>query len=72
MRSRPRHGTGLGVEIVAVGVEGMHPPVEPGVPEAFHAVIDAQTEVETNRLQAEQAEADDPRHAPGARRRSSS
>jgi membrane protease subunit HflK len=49
-----KDGSGLGVEIVAVGVEGMHPPVEPGVPEAFHAVIDAQTEQESNRLQAEQ------------------
>ncbi len=49
-----RQGNGLGVEILAVGVEGMHPPVEPGVPEAFHAVIDAQTELETTRLQAEQ------------------
>jgi regulator of protease activity HflC (stomatin/prohibitin superfamily) len=47
-------GMGLGVEIVAVGVEGMHPPVVPGVPESFHAVIDAQTEQETNRLKAEQ------------------
>jgi regulator of protease activity HflC (stomatin/prohibitin superfamily) len=47
-------GAGLGVEIIAVGVEGMHPPVEPGVPEAFHAVIDAETELETTRLQAEQ------------------
>ena len=49
-----RQGKGLGVEILAVGVEGMHPPVEPLVPEAFHAVIDAQTELETTRLQAEQ------------------
>jgi modulator of FtsH protease HflK len=45
---------GLGAQIIAVGVEGMHPPVEPGVPEAFHGVIDAMTEVETTRLQAEQ------------------
>jgi regulator of protease activity HflC (stomatin/prohibitin superfamily) len=50
-----QHGAGLGVEIVAVGVEGMHPPVEPGIPEAFHSVIDAQTEQETTRLRAEQA-----------------
>jgi regulator of protease activity HflC (stomatin/prohibitin superfamily) len=49
-----QEGAGLGVQIIAVGVEGMHPPVEPGVPEAFHTVIDAQTEVETTRLQAEQ------------------
>jgi regulator of protease activity HflC (stomatin/prohibitin superfamily) len=42
------------VEIIAVGVEGMHPPVVPSLPEAFHAVIDAQTQVETTRLQAEQ------------------
>jgi regulator of protease activity HflC (stomatin/prohibitin superfamily) len=49
-----RQGAGLGVEIIAVGVEGMHPPVVPSLPEAFHAVIDAQTQVETTRLQAEQ------------------
>ncbi|MGO8703474.1 MAG: SPFH domain-containing protein [Candidatus Brocadiia bacterium] len=49
-----RQGNGLGVDILAVGVEGMHPPVEGGVPEAFHAVIDAQTELETTRLEAEQ------------------
>lgn len=49
-----QQGAGLGVEIVAVGVEGMHPPVVPSLPEAFHAVIDAQTQVETTLLQAEQ------------------
>jgi len=49
-----QEGLGLGVKIVAVAVEGMHPPVVKDVPEAFHDVIDALTEVETTRLQAEQ------------------
>ena len=52
-----QQGAGLGVEIVGVGVEGLHPPVASGVPQAFHSVIDAQTEQETTLLQAEQTRA---------------
>jgi regulator of protease activity HflC (stomatin/prohibitin superfamily) len=43
----------IGVEIVGVGVEGMHPPVEEEVPQAFHELVEAITQKEVDILNAE-------------------
>jgi regulator of protease activity HflC (stomatin/prohibitin superfamily) len=46
-------GKGLGVTIVGVGVEGMHPPVAEHVPNAFQEVVMALTQKETDVLAAD-------------------
>ena len=46
-------GSGLGMRIVAVGLEQIHPPVERDLPRAFHEVVSAGQEKETTILKAE-------------------
>ena len=44
---------GLGVTILGVGLEGIHPPIEEGLPEAFHGLVKAIEQRETDMLDAQ-------------------
>ena len=49
---RGKDTTGMGVEILTVGLEGIHPPVEAGLPDAFHKLVQAVEEKEVELLKA--------------------
>jgi len=49
-------GKGLGVKILGVGLEGIHPPITEGLPEAFHEKVVARVQKEVDRLEAERSE----------------
>lgn len=46
-------GLKLGVQIIGVGVEGIHPPVAEDVPRAFHEVVNAYTDKDVKVLTAQ-------------------
>ena len=46
-------GDGLGVTILDVGLEEIHPPVQEGLPEAFHKVVSAEQNRETEKFKGE-------------------
>ena len=48
--------TGMGVTILGIGLEGIHPPVAEGVPDAFHGKVVAEVKEKVDILDAEREE----------------
>ena len=49
-------GKGLGVEILGVGLEGIHPPIAEQIPQAFHERVIAKIQKEVDQLESERSE----------------